>query len=272
MESESLVPGFPRLVATDLDGTLLRSDGTVSARTRRALRSVVAAGAQLVVVTARPPRYVDRLADELDLTGVAICANGAILYDLASRAWRVTSPVPLPAARRLVAALTATAPVGFAVETGELVVYEPGFARQSTDRRRPAVDLTELWALGRPIVKLLAWSAELAAEELVEAARTVAGDEVECTFSGGSGLIEVSAAGVSKVVALGELCARLGIAAERVLAFGDMPNDLAMLRWAGTGYPVANAHPSVLAALPRRTASNNDDGVAQVLEALSTSS
>ncbi|MCL2734419.1 MAG: HAD family hydrolase, partial [Actinomycetia bacterium] len=57
-----------------------------------------------------------------------------------------------------------------------------------------------------------------------------------------------------------------GVTAAEVVAFGDMPNDLAMLSWAGTSYAVANAHPHVLAATRYRTASNEEDGVAQVIE------
>ena len=71
-----------------------------------------------------------------------------------------------------------------------------------------------------------------------------------------------------KATTLARLCAERGIAAEEVVAFGDMPNDLPMLAWAGTAYAVANAHPDVLAAVDRRTASNDDDGVALVVESL----
>jgi hydroxymethylpyrimidine pyrophosphatase-like HAD family hydrolase len=76
----------------------------------------------------------------------------------------------------------------------------------------------------------------------------------------------VSAPGVSKATTLAELCAERGIDAADVIAFGDMPNDLAMLAWAGTAYAVAGAHPEVLAAVERRTGDPVDDGVAEVLE------
>lgn len=130
----------PRLIATDLDGTLLHGDGSLSPRTLAALRAATAAGAEVVVVTARPPRYVDRLAAATGLTGTAVCSNGALVH------------------------------------------------------------------------------------------------------------------------------AERGIAAGDVIAFGDMPNDLTVLRWAGTAYAMANAHPAVRAEVPLRTASNNEDGVAAVLE------
>jgi hydroxymethylpyrimidine pyrophosphatase-like HAD family hydrolase len=64
------------------------------------------------------------------------------------------------------------------------------------------------------------------------------------------------------------VCADLGVDASQVVAVGDQPNDLPMLEWAGRSYAVANAHPEVLAAVDHVTASNDDDGVAQVLESL----
>jgi hydroxymethylpyrimidine pyrophosphatase-like HAD family hydrolase len=96
----------------------------------------------------------------------------------------------------------------------------------------------------------------------------VAGGDVECTTSGGGGLVEVSAAGVSKVDALAAFCATRGIGATEVLAFGDMPNDLGMLTWAGRGYAMTNAHPTVLAAVALRAGHQDEDGVARVLEAI----
>jgi Cof subfamily protein (haloacid dehalogenase superfamily) len=262
-------PNPARLVATDLDGTLLRRDGTVSARTRDALRATVAAGVDVVLVTARPPRYLDALAAEVGLVGHVLCANGAMVYDLATREVVKVRALAAVAARVVVAALSAAMPgVGFAVETGVGVVFEPGFAKdnRSGDLRLPAADHADMWRLGEPIVKLLAWTASATADELLAVAMAAVGDQAECTHSGGGGLIEVSAAGVSKVAALSWLCAERGIEPAEVVAFGDMPNDLAMLRWAGTGYAVANAHESVLAGAAARTASNDDDGVALVLE------
>ena len=269
---EPVIPGqraaVPRLVATDLDGTLLRRDGTLSDRTRRTLAAIVAAGAELVIVTARPPRYVRAVADELGLRGTAICANGAISYDLASGEWTVRRPLPVATAQRVAAALAAPG-VGFAVETGARLVYEPGYGRRDDGDIRLAVPaMAELWRLGQPIGKLLVWSAALTGDALLTTARSRLGAEVTCTHSGGSGLLEVSAAGATKAAALAQLCASRGISATDVMAFGDMPNDLDMLDWAGTGYAVANAHPSVLAARPTHTAANDDDGVAQILEAL----
>jgi Cof subfamily protein (haloacid dehalogenase superfamily) len=258
----------PRLLGLDLDGTLLRSDGTLSDRTRRVLKAVAAAGVEIVVVTARPPRFVAPIAVELDLGAVALCANGAIDYDLGSGKWLAVRPLSRSTAWRVVTSL-AVPDVRFAVETGERVVHELGFTiGDFPDVRFAARDAADMFDMGIPIVKLLARSATRDADDLVAAARTAVGDDIEATQSGGRGLLEISAPGVSKVAGLARLCAERGISRDEVMAFGDMPNDLAMLRWAGTGYAVANAHPSVRAAAAHHTASNDEDGVAQVLETL----
>ncbi len=80
--------------------------------------------------------------------------------------------------------------------------------------------------------------------------------------------MEVSAVGVTKGDGLARLCGRLGVDAADVVGFGDMPNDIPMLTWAGTSYAVANAHPSVLAAADHTAPTNDDDGVATVLASL----
>jgi Cof subfamily protein (haloacid dehalogenase superfamily) len=261
----------PRLVACDLDGTLLRSDRTVSARTVDAWRAAAAADLELVVVTARPPRFFDLIG--LDLfsggAGLAVCANGALVYDPSARSVVDVRPLARAVAERIVATPFDVGPLGFAVETGSRVVAEPGFRRSfEGDPHFAAASFAELWSHGTPIVKLLAWSSTAAADEVAACFRGVLPDVAECTFSGGKGLVELSAPGVTKVSALSALCAARGILPTEVVAFGDMPNDLAMLQWAGTGYAVANAHPSVLSLGLPVTAANDDDGVAVVLERL----
>ncbi|GAA1750573.1 Cof-type HAD-IIB family hydrolase [Luedemannella helvata] len=263
---------LPRLIATDLDGTLLRPGGDLSQRTAAALRSAVHRGVDVVVVTARPPRYVDFLGDRLGVPVTAICANGAVHYDIASRRIVAATTIPIDTARTvadLVESLGGA--LGLAVETGAGLVCEPAFGLRHFDavgdlREVPARDL--LWTQAEPLVKLMVWSGEQGADELMAAVRAVVGDVVECTHSGGAGLLEISAAGVSKAAALAAWCAERGIAAHEVVAFGDMPNDLGMLRWAGTGMAMANAHPSVLAEVPARAPANADDGVAVVIEGL----
>jgi len=122
--------------------------------------------------------------------------------------------------------------------------------------------------LDGPLTKLLVRHEDRTSDDLLAAARAAVGDLAELTHSTPSGgaLLEISASGVSKATTLARFCAGRGIDAADVLAFGDMPNDLPLLAWAGTPYAVANAHPDVLAAVERHTASNDDDGVAHVLE------
>jgi Cof subfamily protein (haloacid dehalogenase superfamily) len=258
-----------RVIAVDLDGTLLRSDSTVSTRTVEVLARATAAGARVVVVTARPPRFTRLLAAEAGISGVAVCSNGAIVADLGSETMEIVGPLPIETARRTAALLTEALPgATFTVETGLRALIGPGYGHVATrDRERfLAETLDELWA-AESCVKLLAWTPEPVTDAVLDRLRSVL-VEVEITYSGGNGLMEISATGVSKVDALARLCADWGVGPEQVIAFGDMPNDLSVLRWAGTAVAVANAHPAVLAAAHRITASNDDDGVAVTLEEL----
>ncbi|GAA2751314.1 HAD family hydrolase [Kitasatospora cinereorecta] len=261
-----------RLVATDLDGTLLRAGRTISERTVRALRLAADAGAEVVVVTARPPRYIDALAEAYGLTGTAVCSNGALVYDIDSRSVVASHTLAPQLARRVAEALTRSVPgVGFAVETGHRVLYAPEFGlRHAGDEHAEfaVAGNDELWVTDEPIVKLLAWRSGGDADAMLAAAEESAGPLASFTHSGGAGLLEVGAADVTKAGTLADLCAARGIDAAEVVAFGDMPNDLTILSWAGAGYAMANAHPRVLAAVARHTGSNEEDGVAAVLERL----
>ncbi|MFF3458891.1 HAD-IIB family hydrolase [Streptomyces sp. NPDC002730] len=262
----------PLLIATDLDGTLLRNDGVLSERTRRALRQATDAGAEVVLVTARPPRFVDALNATHGLTGTAVCSNGALEYDMGSRTVITSRTLLADSARRAADALSKAVPnIGFAVETGHKVMFAPGYGLrlpEDADAECAVSSVDDLWAADVPIVKLLAWSGRLDADTMLAAAERAAGAMAQITHSGGTGLLEISASGVTKAGTLSRLCGDRGIDAAEVIAFGDMPNDLSILDWAGTSYAVANAHPSVLSAVPRHTASNEEDGVAVVLEQL----
>ncbi|WP_328785368.1 Cof-type HAD-IIB family hydrolase [Streptomyces canus] len=261
---------IPKLIATDLDGTLLRNDRTVSERTLRALRAATEAGVEVVFVTARPPRFVDELAAGSGLSGTAVCSNGALVYDVGTRTVLKSRTLPPEDARKVAEALTgAVGGVGFAVETGHKVVFAPGYGHrlpEDAEAEFPVDSVEALWSLDAPFVKLLAWSAQVDADTMLATAESAAGGKAQFTHSGGSGLLEVSASGVTKAGTLSALCAERGIDAADVIAFGDMPNDLTILEWAGTAYAMGNAHASVRAAVTRHTASNEEDGVATVLE------
>jgi Cof subfamily protein (haloacid dehalogenase superfamily) len=258
----------PRVVATDLDGTIVRSDGTISVRTRDALAAVERAGAMVVLVTGRPPRWLTDIAAQTGHHGLAICANGAVVWDLHDERVVASYPLERDAVRDIAAALRAEIPeLGFAVETvsdgfGHEPTYRP---RWTTDDQMTVAELEAL--LSRPVAKLLARHERMTADELLARARQVVDEQwATLTHSSRDGLLEISAAGITKASTLTKLCADRGYAAEDVVAFGDMPNDLPMLAWAGHGVAVANAHPSVLAAVDEVTASNDEDGVAMVLD------
>jgi Cof subfamily protein (haloacid dehalogenase superfamily) len=258
----------PRLIASDLDGTLLRSDGSVSQRTVDAIAAVQEAGIGWVVATARPPRWMDDLSDIVGRGGVAICSNGAFVYDVARRIVVAERTLHATATSELVEDLRVAVPdIAFALERQDGFAREHAFVdeyREGTGRRADsALDL-----LDRPVGKLLARSPSLENAIFLATVAEVVGDRAVMAYSGATGLAEISAAGVTKASVLDAWCTELGIPPEDVWAFGDMPNDLAMLRWAGTSYAVANAHPDVRAAADRVIADNDEDGVAQVLESL----
>jgi HAD superfamily hydrolase (TIGR01484 family) len=260
---------FPRLVATDLDGTIIRSDGTISPRTIAALSRVEQAGAQLVFVTGRPPRVMGDIGAVVGHQGVVLCSNGALIYDMHANRIIGEHLIPPPelaeAARRLREAIPE---IGLAVESANGLTgdgrYEAGaWDSDVSIRRLPDAEL-----FSRPAAKLLGRHPRLSADELLVLATPVLADIVNVYHSNGPRLVEVSAAGVSKASALADLAAERGIPPAAAVALGDMPNDLSMLAWAGTSYAVANAHPDVLAAADQVIASNDEDGVAQVIDRL----
>jgi HAD superfamily hydrolase (TIGR01484 family) len=259
----------PRLVASDLDGTIVRADGTISPRIAAAIGRIEKAGAHFVLVTGRPPRLMGDIVTAFGSQGVAICSNGALIYDLHRE--EVTGEHLIPpsdlaeAARRLREVIPGIGlAVEYATELAADAVYEAG----DWDTDVTVARLPDAGLLGRPAPKLLGRHPSLSADELLAIAAPAVGDIVTVYHSNGLRLVEAVAAGVSKASALADLAGRLGVSPADAVAFGDMPNDLPMLAWAGRAYAVANAHPSVLAAVGTTIASNDEDGVADVIEAL----
>ncbi|MGA9691219.1 MAG: HAD family hydrolase [Pseudonocardiaceae bacterium] len=268
----------PRLVATDVDGTLLDPADQVSARTRAAVHRVVAAGVPFVLVTGRPPRWIPPIVEQLGHAGPMVCANGAVLYDAATDqvSYTVTlDPVQLRDAAEVIATALPGAKIAVELPTASAAMNgadqflaEPGYTHpwpgaDSADAPRDVL-------LGRPAIKLLVRqpnaSSELMAAAVRELLGAASGVRLDVTYSTGYGLIEVSAPGVTKGTGLARLAGELGIAPADVLALGDMPNDLSMLHWAGHGVAMANAHPAVLKAADEITAGNSEDGLAIILE------
>jgi Cof subfamily protein (haloacid dehalogenase superfamily) len=255
-----------RLLASDLDGTLLRPDETVSDRTREALAAARAAGITVVLVSGRPPRSLGPIAERIGVGGMAICANGAVVWDLDSGTMVDWSPLAAELATKLVHALRQAIPGAlFAVELETGFGREAGWSDGLVAARPDTLEADALELISGPVTKLLVRHPTMAFAEVAERARAAVGDDAVVTWAG-LRLVEISAAGVTKAFALERLCRRLGIAASEVVAVGDMPNDLAMLDWAGTGVAVANAVPEVLDAADEVTAANVEDGVALLLE------
>jgi HAD superfamily hydrolase (TIGR01484 family) len=262
--------GFPyRLVATDLDGTLLRSDDTVSERTRDALAAAAAQGAAHLVVTGRAVPWTRHILDELGYEGLAVCGQGAQVYDAGAR--RLLTSVTLDRQLAGVALAKIEAEVGplrLAASRDGLdgeVLAGPGYALTG---RLPAVAFTDagdLWAA--PLNKIYIQHPTLSDDELAEAATRAAGGFVTVTMAG-AGIVELLPLGLTKATGLSLAARRLGVKAAETIAFGDMPNDLPMFAWSGRGVAMANAHAELKAVADEVTASNDEDGIAVVLERL----
>ena len=261
---------LPRLVAIDLDGTLLRSDRTISERSRSAIAAVREAGVEVVVATARSPRSARELAAAAGIGGLAICANGASVYDLEADRVVAHSPLPAETAHLLVRRLRERFPgIVFGWEYELRFGSEPAYEaqRDPTWWPRPEgsyepCDPLE-WEL--PMTKLLARLPQADLEQILAVAAELAGQDASATLAG-EAFVELAAPGVGKAEALARLAADLGIAAAEVVAFGDHITDVSMLEWAGHGVAVANAHPAALAVADEVAPANDEDGVAVVLE------
>ena len=255
-----------RLVASDLDGTLLRPDETVSERTRAALAAARDAGITVVLVSGRQPRSLGPIAERIGVGGIAICANGALVWDLDTGTMVDSSPLAAELAARLVRTLREAIPgVLFAVELEGSFGREAGWSDGLVAAPPAVLEADALELIRGPVIKLLVRHRSLPFAEVAERARAAVGDDAVATWAG-LRLVEISAAGVTKAFALERLCRRLGVAAGEVVAVGDMPNDLAMLAWAGTAVAVANAAKEVLDVADEVTAANTEDGVALLLE------
>ncbi len=198
---------------------------------------------------------------------LAVCDNGAVLLDVAGGRLLAESTLGPEAALTVVAELDRAFPGGaWAVERVGGFAHEPSYTPRWPVP--PGTSVAEVRTLlDQPAVKLMFSHGGYAADQMLARAQDAVGDHAELTHSNSAdGLLEISAAGISKASTLAGLCADRGIVAADVIAFGDMPNDLAMLEWAGHAVAVANAHPDVLAAVAEVTATNEEDGVAIVLE------
>lgn len=276
-------PSRPRLIVSDLDGTFLSPDGTVSSRNAAAVTAAERAGIGVIFATGRPLRWLDPVLGHLDrdipaaagLEGaLAIASNGAMIYDLVRREVLESELISAEEAVAAITELRAAIPgVVFGLDSGHQAGYEPGYRAVrgiswdiDADPYARVADLDELLD-SAPFGKLLVLHPDSDPDRLTGQVREVLGDRLAATHSSPTrALVEVSAPGVSKAAALSRLCAARGIAAAEVAAFGDMPNDLEMLSWAGMPHVMAEAHPDLLALGVPVIGSNADSAVGATIE------
>jgi Cof subfamily protein (haloacid dehalogenase superfamily) len=257
-----------KLLASDLDGTLVGPSGDFSPRTQAMLDACAAAGVPVVFVTGRPPRWLAQLAQ--GRFGAAICANGALVVDLPSfsvlEATTMHPDVVLDVAARLRHVLPGAT---FALETLDGFAMEHAYVRRYDDGPVRSGQLEELLADGAQVVKVLLREPSSRSDDLLATARPVLAGVASPTHSNAKdGLLEIAALGVSKAAALARLAGHLNIEPPDVAAFGDMPNDIEMLQWAGLSYAMRGGHPEAVAAAKALAPPCEQDGVAQVVEVL----
>jgi Cof subfamily protein (haloacid dehalogenase superfamily) len=264
----------PRLIATDLDGTIVRFDGSIAMRTVNAINGARANGAVVYFVTGRPPRWLGDVTDAFGLSGVptTICGNGALIFDVATntilREDLLQPEVAFEAVKQLRAHIVDAA---FACDLSDDFRREKNYhARWDVGMDPSGVEAIEE-AIDRPLLKLLTRcsSETLSSDEMLAIAKERIADLVEVTHSNPEdSLLEISAFGVNKGTALARMAASHGFTASDCVAFGDNPNDVPMLNWAGRSWAMASGHRDAKSAANFVAKACDDDGVAEVLEEL----
>ncbi|GFZ96193.1 HAD hydrolase family protein [Nesterenkonia alkaliphila] len=258
------------LIATDVDGTLLPNNATeVGDYTAEVLRRADQAGVYVVFVTARPLRWMVPLWQHVGKHGLAVVSNGAVIDDVPSASPVTVHGIEPSAGLELAEAITATAPgTSYAVECLDGKRYDSGWEpweEWPLEEGAPRGPLQEVWDV--PAVKLLVRNTAYDDVGFRQLVLDCVGEKAVASWSG-PGLVEISAAGVTKASALTQLCHKLDVEPADVVAFGDMPNDLPMLAFAGTSYAVQNADPAVLQAVDHVAPAVTEEGVAQVIDLL----
>ncbi|WP_203567094.1 HAD family hydrolase [Aestuariimicrobium ganziense] len=262
----------PRLLATDLDGTFLDSRGRISSENEAAFRRAADEGVHLVVATGRPWRWLSVLEPLHDLDLHVLASNGAVRYDLADD--RVTShdPMDVEVIREVVDDLRGAVPgLGFALEHVDGWSCDEAYTVDHHEVEPvPFVGPIEEGLQRAPAVKLLVRSQTIASDALADLITPVVGDRLNPTWSFvvAKGLIEISSPGISKASGLRRLMDDLSVSPDDSAAFGDMPNDIAMLQMVGRPFAMANAHPSVLDLGFPVAGHHDESGVGRTVQAL----
>jgi Cof subfamily protein (haloacid dehalogenase superfamily) len=261
----------PKLIATDLDGTIVPHNGGISRRTIAAFTKARDLGVEIFFVTGRPPRWMGDIREAFDF-GSAICCNGGVIYDLHNdkvlEQWMI-QPAEL---QRAVDVLRETIPnVSFAVESNDHFHREKAYIPRWDIGMDDVGVETINTVTNRPALKLLARLSqeEISADEMLALATPVLKGFVNVTHSASNdSLLEISALGVSKGETLAMMAERIGLTADDCVAFGDNPNDFSMLQWAGRSYAMIDGHPAGPANAKDVAPSHKEDGVAEVIEKL----
>lgn len=269
----------PRLIVSDIDGTFLNSNGRVTPRLRDAVMRAVRSGVHFSLATGRPHRWLMPVLDQIPITPICVCANGAVLYDPSSdtvlRSFELSPQVMADIVEAVDDVMRPLGlPYGYGVERvgqsaldpeNEVFLVTPAYNPDAWDSRFGVVTIAEL--IDAPAAKLLVRCPELVSAEMFDLiAPVVEAESAHVTYSMDEGLIELSMPGVNKATGVSILAAHYGVEQHEVITFGDMPNDCEMLSWAGMGVAMGNAAPAVVDAADHVTATNDEDGVAQVLE------
>ncbi|MFI9507729.1 HAD family hydrolase [Nocardia sp. NPDC052566] len=264
----------PKLVATDVDGTLIDHDERVTPRTKAAVDALIADGVPFVLATGRPPRWIDPVVDGLGYAPLCVCGNGAVIYDSASDRVLASRTLDVETLAWIAdLAENALPGCGLAAErVGERAhdavtpqfVSSPAYEHAWLNPDDTMVSRAEV--IEAPAIKMLIRLRGTLSGDMRAVLAPLIGDRADITYSTDHGLIELSAPGVTKASGLATVAQRLGVEHPSIIAFGDMPNDVPMLTMAGRGVAMANAHPEALAAADEVTAANSEDGVARVLE------
>ena len=260
----------PRLVALDLDGTLLDPTGRLRRRSVDALEAAREAGWWVVAATGRPPHMAtDLLGATTTAFSHGVMGNGTMICSFPGPQTLLERTFGADVARDVISRLRHDDPgFGFALATDAGFAHERGFVE-----RLPALhglgdpDADVLHLGGSVAVKLMVFHHERSAHELLTVLPTVLGDDLQVSHLGADA-VEIGPAGIDKGTGLAWLCDHLGITAADVVAFGDEYNDHTMLRWAGHGVAMGNADHVTKALADEVAPSNADDGVAVVLERL----
>jgi Cof subfamily protein (haloacid dehalogenase superfamily) len=264
----------PKLVATDVDGTLIDQAEQVSPRTRSVVKALVDDGVHFVLATGRPPRWIDPVVAGLGFAPLCVCGNGAVVYDSASDRILHSNSLDVDNLAWLAELAERVLPgCGLAAErVGETAhdaatpqfVSSPEYQHAWLNPDDTQVARREV--IAAPAIKMLIRLPGARSADMRVALEPHLGQRADLTYSTDNGLIELSAPGVTKASGLAMVADRLVIAPRDIIAFGDMPNDVPMLRLAGHGVAMGNAHPEALAAADEITGTNAEDGVARVLE------